>query len=114
MSLFDACDEFGEADSDGVDTPEESAADDIINETNLTDDQKFLRVVESALVPPLYPEPTRAQPGTREKVEIMRIRYAAGCAIFHPGDNRNVIAKKPTDFLANNRIASCAFTAEGA
>lgn len=37
-------------------------------------------------MPPL-PEPTDAEPGTPEKIEIMAARYAAGLAIRHPADN---------------------------
>lgn len=37
-------------------------------------------------IPPL-PEPTDAEPGTHEKLEVMIRRYASGRQIFHPHDN---------------------------
>lgn len=37
-------------------------------------------------MPPL-PEPTEAEPGTPEKIEVMARRYADGLAILHPMDN---------------------------
>lgn len=36
--------------------------------------------------PPLPAEPTRAPPGTPEKMDVMRDRAARGEAIFHPDD----------------------------
>lgn len=37
---------------------------------------------------PLPPEPTEAQPGSVDKLQIMAARAAAGYQIFHPHDNR--------------------------
>lgn len=39
-------------------------------------------------MPPIDKHPTSAEPGTAEKIEVMRIRYAAGKHIHHPDDNR--------------------------
>lgn len=35
---------------------------------------------------PLAAKATQAPPGTPEKIEVMRTRYAAGQQIFHPKD----------------------------
>jgi hypothetical protein len=39
-------------------------------------------------IPVGFLSPTQAEPGSAEKVEILRLRYAAGCTIFHPEDRR--------------------------
>lgn len=38
----------------------------------------------------LHDQPTRAEPGTLEKLEVLIRRYAEGLELFHPRDNRSV------------------------
>lgn len=38
--------------------------------------------------PPRVPDPTTANPGTREKVAVMKRRFALGQWLFHPDDEK--------------------------
>ena len=49
-------------------------------------------------IPPL-PEPTSAEPGTVEKLEVMISRYASGKQIFHPADNRNFSVVREQNYV---------------
>lgn len=45
-----------------------------------------------ALAPPS--QPTDAQPGSQEKIEVLRQRAAAGVPLWHPGDNLRPLEPK--------------------
>lgn len=49
-------------------------------------------------IPPLD-EPTSAEPGTIEKLEVMIRRYASGKQIFHPHDNRNFSVVREQNYV---------------
>jgi len=42
---------------------------------------------ENQFQPPNRPEPTQAQPGSSEKVQVMTERYLSGQALHHPSDS---------------------------
>lgn len=45
------------------------------------------KYVEYTTVPNLPDEPTQAQPGSEEKMQILERRMRAGTQLFHPMDN---------------------------